>query len=112
MTVFCQLCHHMFHSAKPDVEAQQDVLLQISQHLGGMHRAEAAGLAADIQMFGHLAATYLLMREFVTIPAAETALLESFKSNERALMEALGMIPPTPEMKKGPNGKSGPAIIA
>ena len=110
MTVFCQLCHHMFHSTQPDTEAQRDVLLQMSQHLGGVHRKEAADLAADILAFQQLATTYLLIRGFLTIPDGETALLESFRANERALMEALGMIPPTPETKKGPNGKSGPAI--
>jgi hypothetical protein len=95
VTIFCKLCHQPIRSTKPDLEAQAAVLTEMGNHLGAIHREQAVQLAELLTGVQNLAATYLLIKEYVEIPAEEKALLESFEQNEQTLIEALGLqIPP------------------
>lgn len=84
MTVYCKLCNREFTSDKPDDAAQKHVLEKLSAHIG-THQAEAAELAKSLMTGSQLLATFLLLKNFVTIPAGEKAMLESLAANERAL---------------------------
>ena len=111
MIIFCRLCHQMIRSLQPDQAAQAEVLQQMGQHLGTAHQEEATALGTILGSFS----AYLLMHGYVDIPQSESALRESFKLNESLLFDWLEDIrdrkpvePVQQEIKKGPNGKSGP----
>lgn len=91
MTIFCKLCHQGIRSAKPDLDAQSEVLEAMGTHLGAVHRKDAVELATLLTAIERLAATYLLVKDFVEIPVGEKALFESFAENQEALIQALGL---------------------
>ena len=89
MTIACQICGLECTSKLPPNKAQSDVLAQMSTHLGAAHPQEAAELATNIAA----TSTYLLIRDYVNIPPAETELQKSFELNEQSLFEILGVDP-------------------
>ena len=90
MTIACQICGLKLSSKLPPNKAQSDVLAQMSTHLGSAHPQEAAELATSIAA----TSTYLLIRDYVNIPPAETELQKSFELNEKSLFEILGIEQP------------------
>lgn len=86
MTISCNICGQKFTSVRPAAEQQQDVLVQMTNHLGS-HQEQAVSLAKDVRAVTQLMATYLLIKKYVRIPPEETALLANYEEMEDLLAD-------------------------
>ena len=84
MTIFCKLCGQKLNSSKPDDKAQEDVMIQMGNHLSA-HQDIAVAFAKELLLINKLFATYLLIKKFVRIPPEETAFLKSYEDSHDCL---------------------------
>jgi hypothetical protein len=85
--VFCRLCHKPVEGI--DIEATMEAM---AKHLA-LHPLEKDKLARQIQMIFMALSSYLVLRQYVNIPAEEKKLIANYEDLESQLFELFAVCP-------------------
>lgn len=86
MTIHCKVCGLSIKSTS-GIAPEGKVMEMMANHLVNCHRKDAVSLKQDIDSLYMLLSTYLLMRDYVSIPDDEPELLETYRAAESAISE-------------------------
>ena len=90
MTIYCKLCNHRVSSKPdlgPDKSEESDCLESLSRHIISRHPTQTLELKTDIEVI----TTYLLIKNFVSIPPESASLQQHFREIEQVLLEMFGI---------------------
>lgn len=88
MTIRCKLCRHTFISPKPAEEARDDVLKEMSEHLGKAHRRQMDAIAEGLANLYMLAGPHLLFQH-IDVPENESELRAAYDENREKILAIL-----------------------